>query len=176
MSTRTTWSHYTILFALAACNPDAPSDGAESVTAGAISGDTVEYLFVQSAEGATLADGILTLRGVGASTVYFSDRPERIAGQISTEFFAASWDQGTASFASDPPNATLSVLAGAQPQEVVLVLRNPQLSESMLVYEVEILEGNDAVAGGASVLFIDTLGRPATPHSVAGHERRVHRR
>ena len=40
----------------------------------------VEMLFVQSAKGATLENGKLTLNGVGPTTVFFSDRPKRIAG------------------------------------------------------------------------------------------------
>src|SRR5262245_39773304 len=44
----------------------------------------VEMLFVQSAKSATLADGKLTLEGVGATVVFFSDRPKRIAGHMAT--------------------------------------------------------------------------------------------
>ena len=37
--------------------------------------EMVEYLFVQHAEGVTLADGVLTLAGIGEDVLYFSDRP-----------------------------------------------------------------------------------------------------
>jgi hypothetical protein len=41
----------------------------------------VQLLFVQTAKTATLhKDGRLTLKGVSPTTLYFSDRPARIAG------------------------------------------------------------------------------------------------
>ena len=42
----------------------------------------VDLLFVQSAQGAELADGKLKLKGVSPSTIFFSDRPERITGHV----------------------------------------------------------------------------------------------
>ena len=43
---------------------------------------TVQLLFVQTAKSATLhQDGRLTLKGLSPTTLYFSDRPARIAGQ-----------------------------------------------------------------------------------------------
>src|SRR5262245_65619489 len=68
----------------------------------------VEMLFVQSAKGATLANGKLTLTGVSPTTVFFSDRPQRIAGHIATSEMIPLWTEGKDSFLNDPPNATLS--------------------------------------------------------------------
>ena len=39
-----------------------------------------ESMFVQTAEGITSDGTTLTLRGVTASTLYFSDRPQRVVG------------------------------------------------------------------------------------------------
>ena len=139
--------------------------------------DEVDFLFVHSAEETTLADGVLTLRGIGSSTIYFSDRPERIAGQLSTEEFVANWGHGgDDSFEADPPNATVSILSGPEPQEIVAILSSPRLEDGALFYDVHVLEGNEVAVGDASSVFIDVIGRPLTPVSVAGSRRRVRRR
>jgi hypothetical protein len=54
----------------------------------------VEMLFVQSAKAATLVNGKLTLIGVGATTVFFSDRPRRIAGHLATQEMISLWSEG----------------------------------------------------------------------------------
>jgi len=136
----------------------------------------VNMLFVQSAHGAELSDGKLRLKNVSPSTVFFSDRPERITGHEPTEDFVSNWGEGDDSFKSNPPNATLSIVTGAEPQEIVLVLKSPKLDKGDLLYDVEVLDGSKKVTGGASSLFIDTIGRPMSPMSVAGVKRRKRRR
>ena len=136
----------------------------------------VELLFVQSAHEATLGDGKLTLKGIAPLTLYFSDRPERIVGHISNTHFVDSWSKGKDCFAVNHPNAVLSLLTGKEGQEIVVVLKNPKLQKDGLVYDVEILEGSKTASGGPCSLFIDTIGRPLTPVSFAGHTRRVRRR
>ena len=136
----------------------------------------VEYLFVLTAESATLADGVLKMGDVNPATLYFSDRPDRIAGHQATEEFVAEWGVGDDNFASNPPNATLSVLSGTEPQDVVVVLSEPRLEGGDLIFKVSVLDGNPDVAGGANSLFIDIIGRPLTPMSMAGVARRTTRR
>jgi hypothetical protein len=81
-----------------------------------------------SAHETTLADGVLTLGGIVPSTTYFSDRPESIAGQLTTEEFVANWGHGgDDSFEADAPNATVSILSGPEPQEIVVVLSSPRI-------------------------------------------------
>ena len=68
----------------------------------------VEEMFVQVAKGSKSSDGALTLTGVSPSTLYFSDRPERVVGHMTNQQFVEGWSLGENSFASDPPNAVLS--------------------------------------------------------------------
>ena len=63
----------------------------------------VEEMFVQVAHGASASPGTLTLKGVNPSTLYFSDRPERVVGHMTTGEFVADWATGPNSFAEDPP-------------------------------------------------------------------------
>ena len=59
----------------------------------------VTLLFVQNAQGVTIGDGKMVLKGVSPTTIYFSDRPERIAGHMATKEFVPFWSEGrTASF------------------------------------------------------------------------------
>lgn len=135
-----------------------------------------EFLFVQTADSVTLADGVLVMGGVDPATIYFSDRPDRVAGHLTTDEFVATWGDGDDSFASNPPNATLSILTGEQPQEIVVVLSDPQIRDGNLIYNVNILQGAEAATGGACSLFIDIIGMPLTPVSYAGVARRSMRR
>ncbi len=155
--------------------PAAPT-AVEADVAPAPAPEQLEFLFVQTAGSAMLADGVLRMGSVNPATIYFSDRPDRVAGHLTTDEFVATWGEGEDSFASNPPNATLSILAGEQPQEIVVTITEPRLEDGDLVYNVSILEGADAAAGGACSLFIDIIGRPLTPVSYAGVARRTMRR
>ena len=64
--------------------------------------ELVEFLFVQYAQGVTLSDGVLTLKGVTPDTLYFSDRPHRIVGRETTQKFVESWDVGEGNFSETP--------------------------------------------------------------------------
>ena len=61
-----------------------------------------QSMFVQTAQGITRMDGTLTLNGVTASTLYFSDRPQRVVGHMATTDFVDLWGEGDNSFESDP--------------------------------------------------------------------------
>jgi hypothetical protein len=114
----------------------------------------------------------LTLTGVSPVTVFFSDRPERIAGNMRTKAFVPFWSKGKDSFLSDPPNADLSILEGDTVQQVVVVLQDPVLKGDSLTYTVKVLEGSMPAKGAEASLFIDVVGMPRTPVSYAGAARR----
>jgi hypothetical protein len=135
-----------------------------------------DFLFVQNARGIHYADGKLTLKGVSPTTILFSDRPERIAGHMATARFVPFWSKGKDSFLSDPPNATLSIVNEDQVNDVVVVLRDPELKGNELSYHVRVLEGEMPAQGGPVSLFIDIIGMPLTPLSYAGVARRTYRR
>jgi hypothetical protein len=137
---------------------------------------SVQYLFVQHAHAFSSQGNSLTLHGVAPATLYFSDRPERIAGHGTTEEMVRTWSEGVDSFARNPPNATLSFLGEGELEDVVVVLRDPRLLGSELTYTVEVLEGKLPASAGLVSLFIDVIGRPLTPVSVAGVARRTARR
>jgi hypothetical protein len=140
--------------------------------------EAADFLFVQTAGGMAFdkATGRLTLQGVGATTLFFSDRPERIAGNMATAAFVPFWSKGKDSFLSDPPNADLSILEADTLRQVVVVLENPQLSGNDLTYTVKVVGGEMPETGSDVSVFIDIIGMPLTPVSYAGVARRGFRR
>src|SRR5262245_29977665 len=65
------------------------------------------FLFVQSAKKIDYKDGVMTLYDVPKQTMFFTDRPNRVVGNLPTDRFVARWttDKGPNGFASNPPNA-----------------------------------------------------------------------
>jgi hypothetical protein len=136
----------------------------------------VTLLFVQNAQGVSRDDGRMTLKGITPTTIFFSDRPQRIAGHMSTEEFVSLWSKGKDSFLADPPNATLSVFGEGKVSDVVVDLRNPRLTGQDFSYDVRVLDGTMPPQGGAGSLFREVIGMPLTPVSYAGAARRAYRR
>jgi hypothetical protein len=137
----------------------------------------VEMLFVQTAKSATFDSGKLTLEGVSPTTVFFSDRPSRIAGHLATEEMIPLWGEGKDSFTKDPPNATLSTFTGdGQVANVVVELKKPMLVGDKMTYEARVLQGKAPARAEGASLFIDVIGMPLTPVSYAGAARRARRR
>ena len=137
-----------------------------------------ESMFVQTAEGIASDGSTLTLRGVTASTLYFSDRPKRVVGHMTTADFVDLWGVGDNSFETDPPNAVLAFVepGEAVPGDAVVVISAPRLGDAELSYAIKVLEGTVPATGGPVTLFIDPLGRPLSPVSVCGVRRRERRR
>ena len=137
---------------------------------------SVQLMFVQTAHNVAFNNGTLTLKRVAPTTLFFADRPKREVGHMTMEDFLKDWNEGENSFATDPPNAVLSIFDKDKITDVVIVLSKPQLKGQDLSYEVKILDGEMPVTGDESSLFIDPLGMPRTPTSRAGVHRRVRRR
>ena len=103
----------------------------------------VNLLFVQTGGATTLTPGTgdihtLTITGVTAQTLYFSDRPSRITGAMPTATFVGTWAEA---FGDNPPNATLigHPEAGGDTEEAVVVeLLEPvyDAASATLTYQV----------------------------------------
>lgn len=135
--------------------------------------EKVQMLFVQNAQQAELNNNKLILKGMSPTTLFFSDRPDRIAGHMPTAEILPLWKDGKDSFTADPPNATLSIFGKSEITDVVVELRNPVLKADELTYDVKVLNGPAMAKGGPCSLFIDIIGMPLTPMSYAGAARRT---
>jgi hypothetical protein len=123
-----------------------------------------QFLFVQTAQSVAFSNGILTLQGVAPVTAFFSDRPERIVGHVRNDLFLKQWSEGTNSFKDNPPNGVLSIFnQGTRPSGAIVVLSNPRVAGSDLLYDVRTLGGNLPATAAESTLFIDGGGAPCEP-------------
>ena len=121
-----------------------------------------QLMFVQTAEDMKADDKTLRLVNVGKQTVFFSDRPERIAGHIAMPAYLEEWTAaaGKDNFSNDPPNATLSVYepGGKENALAVVEISHPAVEGNDLVYHYKLIEGPMPKSGGATALFIDWIG------------------
>jgi hypothetical protein len=157
-----------------ACSGEEPRD-AEPV---ADAEETCQAMFVQSAAGMSFDGTKLTLEGANPNIIYFCDRPVREAGHLSWDALLELGASGDDSFEVDEPNAAVSVFGadGEVVQAVVTLSAMPSMSGDRAIYPITMFEGELPGVGGATVIFIDPIGRPRSPTSVAGSHRRHHRR
>ena len=131
--------------------------------------DNVDLLFVQSATSGFSDGKTLTLNGV-PSTLYFADRPNRIAGHMKTDNFVAEWAKGKNSFKSNPPNAVLSTFSESGVTDTTVELTDPQLKGNQLSYQLKVLDGELPKQFKSASLFIDGHhGGAFIGGMVAGH-------
>ena len=152
--------------------------GLTTLTPARAAGEQADFLFVQAAKGMSFdaSTRTLTLHDVSPVTVFFTDRPERIAGNMTTAAFVPFWSTGKDSFLADPPNADISLIEGGKLNQIVVVLRDPQLDGDSLTYAIEVLQGEMPATGADVSVFIDVIGMLLTPVSYAGVARRSFRR
>lgn len=134
----------------------------------AAAGDETAYLFVQSGFTSGMldqaTDGVqswmLRLQGAPRQTVFFSDRPARIAGSISTERFLELLDFSP----DDPPNAALVIDTEAGADVVILELTDPvyDAEAATLTYITKILDVDTLESSGYG-FETDPLGPDAYP-------------
>lgn len=121
-------------------------------------------MFVQVAENLKVDPAAKTIRlvKVDQQTLYFSDRPVRMAGHLKMADFLNEWTAkaGKDNFSADPPNATLSVYEPGKPDNTVVVVEvtNPIVEGADIIYGYKIIEGTMPTASGATSLFIDWIG------------------
>lgn len=159
------------MLSLAACDATSkPSSNAETSSAAPApssaptSSEEPQFLFVQCADDLEADADASTLRLVNVSqqTIYFSDRPQRIAGHLTMADYLEEWtvQAGEDNFGGDPPNATLSVYEQGQPDNTIVVVEitDPVVEGADLIYSYRIIDGSMPQGGGATALFIDTIG------------------
>ncbi len=89
---------------------------------------------------------------VNKQTLYFSDRPNRIAGNLAMAAYLDEWTAltGKDNFINDPPNGTLSIYEpGRQDDNIVVVeISNPVIDGKDLIYSYKLIEGTLAKVAG----------------------------
>ncbi len=124
----------------------------------------IQLMFVQTAEDIKIDPATKTLRlvNVNQQTLYFSDRPNRIAGNITMAAYMDEWKSGEGpdNFSNDPPNATISIYEpGRQDNTIAVVeISHPVIEGKDLLYKYRVIEGSLPEKGGTTALFIDWIG------------------
>ena len=92
-----------------------------------------------------------------AQTMFFTDRPDRVVGNVPTDKFVAKWttDKGPNGFATNPPNAAVTVFQPDGAKTAIVELTNPRLDGNKLSYNVKVLQGIASAQLAEGVLFID---------------------
>lgn len=116
-----------------------------------------DVLYIQTANNASLKtmdkkaqSYQLTLSEVNPMVTYFSDRPERVVGQIGNAVYLQTWNQGgKQSFDKDAPNAVVSGVAKVNDKtetvNVVMELSNPvvNVTAHTITYDAKSLSSNE---------------------------------
>ncbi|RBW52496.1 hypothetical protein [Ruegeria sp. A3M17] len=135
--------------------------GFMAVTATAQSSDDTSkpesYLFIETADRATLSNGTMTLHGVSSDVPVFADRPYRSAGQISRADLLEAWSKGQDSFESDPPNAAITGSIDGKQVVLIAEIKQPKVDGDWVSYEVNILEGVEFSELKNPVMVIDDI-------------------
>ena len=140
--------------------------------------EACDMLFVQDAKSMIFDGNLLTLKEANPNIIFFCDRPVRTAGHMTRDVFMKLVSEGENSFADNPPNAAVSIVnaKGEVTEAVVTLSKRPLVNGNDMVFPIKLLDGQLPNAGQTVILFIDPIGRPMSPTSVAGVHRRHRRR
>ncbi len=121
------------------------------------SGDRdVTWLFAVNASAGVVEGETLTLT-VSPHVIYFSDRPNRLAGHISVADLADIWySDNPNSFAGDPPNAVIALFENSGTESAVITLTQPKLQGDKLSFHIDIIEGKLPAEFAEASVFIDS--------------------
>ena len=147
---------------------DRTKDYASDTAAEAYGVPGASYLFVQNGTGGTLSEDTLTLTGVNPQTGWFTDRPYRKAGQVSTHDFLSNWDDGDNPFSVDAPNADFTCTVDGEVVNFVVELSSPSMAGDDLSYSVNavgdtVLPETPITCEAGSHLFVDMFNQNCPP-------------
>lgn len=169
---------------LTACSTsdDAAASSEEPTVLFSLTADTVRFEDPQGTE------ATLVMEGVDPHAIWFTDRPERESGMLTTGRLADEWGEGQ-SFAEDPPNAAVVLHQPIQTEEgvaetLVVEMLDAQYDEAKKTFRADLrvledeergaIEGNLVAhadrhdvawpsEGGEVSLFIDSITLCTTP-------------
>lgn len=115
-----------------------------------------EVLFVINFDTGSFDGKKLTLNGNGQSNViYFSDRPERVAGHMGVNGFLALWAKASGSIEKDQHKAVLSLFINDEQKDYVITVSKPVVNGTSLVFDVVVTEGAPPDSFNTGGLFMD---------------------
>lgn len=118
------------------------------------------------AAGSGSVDGDTLMLDAAPSVLWFTDQPDRWAGQIEPADLADLWAEGQDGFADDPPDAVLSILDADTAADAVIELTGIASHTAHvgapddIVFTFEVLDGElpDGAIGTATLFIEDWEG------------------
>src|SRR6266576_5061055 len=102
----------------------------------------IQLMFVQTADDLKADGNTLRLVNVGQQTLYFSERPARVAGHLTMPAYLDEWKagEGPDNFSSDPPNATISVYESGNHENTLAAVKisHPEIDGTALVHNYKL--------------------------------------
>ena len=139
-----------LMVSMTGCSTTTKTSGSGSAKA--------QLMFVQSAEDVAVDPAKKTLRlvKVNQQTLYFSDRPVRMAGHY-TMTYDLHGVRGRTTSARIRPTPRFPCTEPSRKEQVMVVMKisNPVVDGADLLYTYKVIEGAMPVSGGATALFID---------------------
>ena len=120
--------------------------------------ENLQFLYVLSAQSGSFEGDTLTLKDIPL-VIYFSDRPNRIAGHMNLDQFLKSWTNGLGSFKADPPNAALSIIGKNRDTNIVVEILSIEPKGNSMICKVRILAGEIPSSFDKTSLFIDPINQ-----------------
>jgi hypothetical protein len=110
-------------------------------------------MFVQTAGGASLKDGKLTL--MSPTTTFMSGK---MVGKMPCHHFIKAWSNGDNTFKTNPPKAVLTVLApSGESKKMDVTLQNPRFEGANLIYDVSLTEAGAPEGMNEAALFTNDI-------------------
>lgn len=116
--------------------------------------NTPRYLFVVSVKSGTFSENQLIVKAM-PQVIYFSDRPDQIAGHILMKYFVKAWNEED--LKESPPNATLSILKEDSVINVIIEIQNAEIKNGDVIFTIKILDGKMPKSFGTASIFIDSV-------------------
>lgn len=119
-----------------------------------------ELLFAQSGKTAIYDGKVLKINDAAKHTIYFSDRPYRLAGHIKNSDLLKIWSDSKQknSFKKDNPNAAISYYdENGKPGVAIIELSNLKTGKNSISYDVKIIKGSLLKHMREVSLFIDSI-------------------
>ena len=127
----------------------------------------IKYFFIATGQAGSITENTLTINNINEKLVYFSDRPNRIAGKIKFDKFMEIWDKGNDSFKYDPPNAGISVKIKGEDKIGVIELLEPILIDNKITFKIKKLDFDFVGDFESIVIFVDSnLAQGSIPASI----------
>ncbi len=114
------------------------------------------FMFALGAGSGQFQNDVLTLNDI-PTVIYFSDRPDRIAGHLTLGKLVLLWDKGKDSFKANAPNATLSIATESGEEVAVVELLKPRIQGNGVSFNIRLVEGEIPKSFGKAALFIDPM-------------------